>query len=243
MTLIWTASALIGLHIGGIAPASLPILSDLPAVAQAPTTLSKPLPPSDRQAIQRCFVAYKQALLDKDGDLAVAQVSTTTLTYYGKMRDLALRGDGTTVRSRSLIDQYLVLVLRHRVGLEALLPMSDQEVISLAIREGWIGESGLRETNIGAVTIKGDRADAVLVVRGKAYATPDVPRFVFLKEQKSWKIDITALFPVAEKFFQDWYAGDKASKNISTDTFLINVLSLTSGKPVSPDIWKPLVRS
>ena len=243
MTLIWTASALIGLNLGGLSPIPLPILSALPAIAQAPNTTLKPLPPSDRQSIQRCFVAYKQALLDKQGGLAVEQVSTTTLAHYGKMRDLALRGDGATVRSLSLVDQYLILVLRQRVGLKALLPMSDKDVISLAIREGWIGESGLKETNIGAVTVKGDRAEAVLVVRGKAYDTPDVPRFVFLKEQKAWKIDITALFPVAEKFFQDWYAGDKVSKNISTDTFLINILTLMSDKPISPEIWNPLVRS
>ena len=243
MTLIWTASALIGLNLGGLSPISLPILSALPTIAQAPATSLKPLPPSDRQAIQRCFVAYKEALLDKQGDRAVEQVSTTTLAHYGKMRDLALKGDGATVRSRSLIDQYIILVLRQRVGLEALLPMSDKDVISLAIREGWIGESGLKETMIGAVTVKGDRAEAVLVVRGKAYATPDVPRFVFSKEQKAWKIDITALFPVAEKFFQTWYAGAKASENISTDTFLINILTLMSDKPISPDIWKPLVRS
>jgi hypothetical protein len=242
MTLIWTASALLGLHISSIAPVSLPILSALPVVAQAPAPPLQSLPPSDRQAIQRCFVAYKQALLDKDGDRAVAQVSTTTLAHYGKMRDLALRGDGATVRSQSLVDQYLVLVLRQRVGLKELLPMSDKDVISLAIRNGWIGESGLKETNIGAVTMKGDRAEAVLVVRGKAYATPNVPRFVFLKEQKVWKIDITALIPVAEKFFQEWYTEEKASKNLSRDTFLLNILTLVSSKPVPPDIWNPLVR-
>jgi hypothetical protein len=242
MTLIWTASALIGLNLGGIAPNRWSILSALPAIAQAPAISLKPLPPSDRQAIQRCFVAYKQALLNKEGDIAVEQVSNTTLSHYGKMRDLALRGDGATLRSRPLVDQFLVLVLRHRVGLEALLPMSDKEVISLAIREGWIGESGLKETSIGAVTIKDDRAEAILVVGGKAHTTPDVPRFVFLKEQKAWKIDITALFPVAEKFFQDWYTGSKASGNISTDTFLLNILMLMSGKPISPDIWNPLVR-
>jgi hypothetical protein len=243
MTLIWTASALIGLNMGGIAPINLPNPSAFSTIAQAPTTAKKALPPSDRQTIQRCFVAYREALLDKDGDLAVAQVSQTTLAHYGKMRDLALRGDGATVRSLPLVDQYLVLVLRQRVGLEALLPMSDREVISLAIREGWIGESGLKETSIGAVTIKGDRAEAVLVVRGKAYTSPEVPRFVFAKEQKAWKIDITALLPVAEKFFQNWYEGAKATENISTDTFLINILSLMSDKPISPNIWSPLVRS
>jgi hypothetical protein len=243
MILIWTASALIGLNMAGIAPIHLPHLSTLPTIAQAPNTAKKALPPSDRQTIQRCFVAYKKALLDKDGDRAVAQVSKTTLAHYGKMRDLALRGDGATVRSLSLVDQYLVLVLRQRVGLKVLLPMSDQDVISLAIREGWIGQSGLKETSIGAVTVKGDRAEAVLVVRGKAYTMPEVPRFVFAKEQKAWKIDITALFPIAEKFFQDWYKGAKETENISTDTFLINILTLASDKPISPDIWKPLVRS
>jgi hypothetical protein len=243
MTLIWTASALIGLNMGGIAPIHLPNLSVPPAIAQAPNTAKKALPPSERQTIQRCFVTYKQALLDKDGDRAVAQVSKTTLAHYGRMRDLALRADAATVRSHALVDQYLVLVLRQRVGLKVLLPMSDEEVISLAIREGWIGESGLKETSIGTITFKGDRAEAVLVVRGKAYTTPDVPRFVFAKEQKTWKIDITALLPVAEKFFQDWYEGAKETENISTDTFLINILTLASDKPISPDIWNPLVRS
>jgi hypothetical protein len=243
MPLIWTASALIGLTIGGYAPIPLPILSALPTIAQAPKAALKPLPTSNRQAIQRCFIAYKQALLDKDGDLAVAQVSSTTLVHYGKMRDLALRGDGATVRSLSLVDQYLILVLRQRVGLKTLLPMSDQAVISLAIREGWVGQSGLKETSIGAITLNGDRAEAVLVARGKAYTTPGMPRFVFLKEQKVWKIDITALLPVAEKLFQNWYEDTKATENISTDTFLMDLLKLMSDKPVTQDIWNPLVQS
>jgi hypothetical protein len=238
MTFILTAFALIGLHLEGITPSN--ILSTPTLIAQAATYKPRPLRPSDRQGIQRCFVAYKQALLAKQGDLAVEQVSAATLAYYGKMRDLALRGDGATVRSQSLSDQYIVLALRQRVGLKTLLPMTDKEVISLAIEEGWIGESGLRETSIGAVNVKGDRAEAVLVVKGKTY--PALPRFVFLKEQKEWKIDITALLPVAEQIFQQWYAAEKASDNLSTDTFLTNILELVSGKPVSPEIWQPLVR-
>jgi hypothetical protein len=239
MTLTWTTFALMGLHLSTI------VLSTVPAsptpVAQVAVSQPKPLPPSDRQAIQRCFVAYKQALLAKQGDLAVEQVSKTTLAYYGKMRDLALRGEGATVRSQSLSSQYIILALRHRVGLKVLFPMTDKQVISLAIREGWIGESSLREITIGTVTIKGDRAEAVLVLKGKSFA--NVPRFIFLKEHKDWKIDITALLPTAEKFFQNWYVEEKASKNLSTDTFLINILTLISGKPVSPEIWQPLVRS
>jgi hypothetical protein len=238
MTFPWTAFALIGLHLGGFTPSN--ILSTPPLIAQAATYKPKPLPPSDRQGIQRCFVAYKQALMAKQGDLAVEQVSATTLTYYGKIRDLALRGDGATVRSQPLTDQYIILALRQRVGLKTLLPMTDKEVFSLGIREAWIGKRGLREASIGAVTVKGDRAEVVLVIKGTT--DPAWPHFVFLKEQKEWKIDITDLLPVAEKIFQQWYAVSKASDNLSTDTFLTNILELDSGKPVSPEIWQPLVR-
>jgi hypothetical protein len=237
MTFPWIAFALLCLHLAGITP-SIPSTPTL--IAQTTTYKPKPLPPSDRQGIQRCFVAYKQALLAKQVDLVVEQVSATNLTYYGKMRDLALRGDGATVRSQSLFDQYIVLAFRQRVGLKQLLPMTNKEVISLVIREGWNGARNLKEINIGTVTIKGDRAEAMLVFEGKTY--PASPRLVFLKEQKEWKIDITILHPVAEQILQQWYAVAKASDNLSTDTFLTNMLELISDKPVSPEIWQPLVR-
>jgi hypothetical protein len=238
MTFTLTAFALIGLHLGGITPRN--ILSTPTPIAQAATYKFKPLPPSDRQGIQRCFVAYKQALLAKQGDLAVEQVSATTLAYYSKMRDLALRGDGATVRSQSLSDQYTVLALRQGVGLKKRLLMTNKELISLSIEEGWFGESRLRDLSIGNITVKGDRAEAVFVVKGKT--DPAFPSFVFLKEQKEWKIDITALLPVVEQSFQQWYAVAKALDNLSTDTFLTHMLELISGKPVSPEIWQPLVR-
>lgn len=218
-----------------------PAETPLPSVSPPQTSpAAKPTTDPATQSIRDCFKTYKEALIAREGLTAANQVSQTTLEYYGQMRDLALHGDAKTVQGRSLADQYLVLALRHRVGLIKLQPMTNKAVVSLAVSEGWIGESSLSETELGDLSIQNDRAEAPLVVSGQPY--PTGPKFVFLKEQGQWKIDITALLPTAEQFFQQWYDNDNKEAPISKDAFLLKILALVSGKPVPAEIWQPLVK-
>jgi hypothetical protein len=237
MTVTLSLAAALVLHLDPILPApqiASAWLADASTSSAAPKSLT-----SDETLIRQSFDRYKTALLKRQGAIATHQVSNSTLAYYGKMRDLALRGSERTVRSlSSLSDQYLVLALRHRVGLKALLPMSDKDVVSLAVREGWIGENGLAEINLGTISVQDRRAEAVLVIKGTPY--PEAPRFIFLKEQTGWKLDLTAILPVAETFIQQWYLEDNASAAISKDAFLMKILGLVSESKVPETIWQPL---
>jgi len=83
------------------------------------------------------------------------------------------------------------------------------------------------------VTVDKGFAKAPFLANGK---TTDF-YFHFYKEAKSWKIDLTALFPASITIF----------KNIATESglaendFLFSLLENMTGKKPDPSIWKPLI--
>ncbi len=232
----WVASLVIALPISSVlllTPPSLIAAAPANADAAAPSP-SEPESP-DLVAIRACFAAYKAALVSRDGAAAVEQVSTSTLEYYGQMRELALYAKQAELQKRSLTDQYIVLTLRHRVGLPDLQPMTAADVVRLAIEEGWTGDSEVKTLDLGTVTVDGNQARGNL----KMLNEPENSEFafVFVKEPEGWKLDITKLLFAAEAFLQDWLMTDDTPPAAG----LITLLEFVSERQVSPDIWLPLI--
>ncbi len=216
-----------------LTPPSLSAAAPANADATAPSP-SEPESP-DLVAIRACFAAYKAALVSRDGAAAVEQVSTSTLEYYGQMRELALYAKQAELQQRSLTDQYMVLALRHRVGLTDLQSMTAKDVVRLAIEEGWTGDSEVTTLELGTVTVAGDRAKANLKMLGEPENSEFA--FAFVKEPDGWKLDITKLLFAAEAFLQDWLMTDDTPPAEG----LITLLEVVSERQVSPDIWLPLL--
>ena len=64
---------------------------------------------ADAATLRRVFKAYKEALLNADGETAVRLVDRETLTYYDRVKRLALEGDSETVHAQSFIDRLLIV--------------------------------------------------------------------------------------------------------------------------------------
>lgn len=188
----------------------------------------------EQAAVRRCFVSYKEAILKQNGKESVRFVNQATVAYFGKMRDLALGGAETDVRRLPFFHKMMILSYRHRVPLDSLLKLSAEELFVYGVDKGWIGRESVSESNLGRVSVSGEEARAVFVLRGK----PTPIEYRFTKEGGAWKLDFISLMPVVDAAF----GAAAREANVDEDSFVVLLLELASGKKVSPDIWQPLVK-
>jgi hypothetical protein len=179
--------------------------------------------------VRTCYEGYKQAILDQDGDAAVAMVDETTLKYYGEMRHLALEGTADVVHNLTTIDKIMVLMLRHQILVEDLNQMNAESLFVYAVDQGWIGRESVANIDLGDITVSGDQATGVHISGG----TKSSLKWKFQKENGAWKIDITSIMPMAEQAFQEIIQESGQSE----DEFLVTILESISGKNVPRSIW------
>jgi hypothetical protein len=86
-------------------------------------------------------------------------------------------------------------------------------------------------TDIGQVQVFGNDASAEYVRSGK----PTTLKYRFTKEDGRWKIDLTALMPIADQAMSVLIKNE----GLDEDTFIINLIELVSGKKAAPTIWQP----
>jgi hypothetical protein len=186
----------------------------------------------DNESVRACFEGYKQAILDQDGNAAVALVDGNTLEYYGEMRRLALEGKPEIVRNLSTIDKMMVLMLRHQTPVEDLSQMSGDSLFVYAVDKGWIGRESVISNELGDITVSGDHASGVHVSAG----TETPLRWMFQKKDGNWKLDITSIMPAADQAFKQMIRESGQSE----DEFLVAILESVSGRRVPESIWEPM---
>jgi len=190
--------------------------------------------PPDPQPIRECFDQYKQAILNQKGEEAVHRVDSSTLRYYALMKDAALNAKEQEVRNMTIVDKLNVLGFRHRIGIGQLQRLSEQELFVFLVDQGWIGREGVADGGLGQISISGNTAEGEFLSRGQK--TP--LKFSFVKEDGMWRLDLTAQLPMVSQ-------GMKAAISklgVTEDEFIANMLEIISGKPVTKDIWEPLVK-
>jgi hypothetical protein len=107
----------------------------------------------EAQMVRQVFEKYKQAVLSDNGEAAASLLSQGTIDYYGDMQQLAVCASPQEVRNQSMVNRMQVLLLRWRVPPEVLPQMSELELVTYAVNQGWIGKSGVVTVDIGDVTV------------------------------------------------------------------------------------------
>jgi hypothetical protein len=186
---------------------------------------------SEGELIRQAFLAYKAAILQHQGESSVLLVNTATIQYYARMKALALEGQEKDVRQLTPAHKIMVLTLRHRIPVGALRGMTPEKVFIHAVNQGWIGKNGVLDSDIGQVQIFGNDASAEHVKNGK----PTSLKYRFTKEDGNWKIDLTALMPLADQAMSMLIK----KEGLDEDTFIISLIESISGKKVLPTIWQP----
>lgn len=189
-------------------------------------------PQPDADQIRGTFGGYKQAILQQQGPSALSLINRSTLDYYARMKTLAMAGAEKDVRHLSPINKMMVLSLRHRMAANELKSMTPEQVFTYAVNDGWIGKNSVLDSDIGQIKISGNDASAEFVKGGKA--TP--LKYRFTKEGASWKIDLTALMPLADEAMRALIKNN----GVEEDVFIVALIESVSGRKVPSSIWRPL---
>jgi hypothetical protein len=187
---------------------------------------------NDTTAIRDCFMGYKVAILNDEGKEAIRYIDSRTIRYYTQMLSLTRSADSTTVAGLSFLDKLMVLSVRHRTTKAELKPMNGEDLLVYAINHGMVGKNGVVQNDLGAITIDESFATGQLIHNGQ----PTPLKFHFYKEQEQWKLNLTALFPMAEAAMQHMLAESGESEN----DYLLTLLEMTTGKKPAPSVWHPV---
>ncbi len=185
-------------------------------------------------SVVAAFDDYKSALIAQDGEAAAGVAADATLDYYDEMRILALTATRREVKSLRLVDQLFALGLRHFLPPARLQKMDGFEVFEYSVDEGMISENAVSKMEPTDADVSGDRA--LLSVEIDGAQAPFT--FVLVREDGSWKMDMTELLKLSDSAFQS--LADQSGK--SDEAFLMQLLTSMSGTKPSNDIWKPPAR-
>jgi len=188
----------------------------------------------DSAGARKAWEDYFAAANAKDGQKAVVLVTRGSHDYYEKMRVSALEADEPQVKSMPLMDQIMVLTLRHNLEASYLRGVTGAQLYSLGVSEGWLAMDEAKGMQVHSVNVKGDTASITVEQNGKRIAST----FQFVKEDGAWKLDVVDLLTKVGPVASAEFSRSAAMMNLSVDEFLLATLEEAYGKPVSPDIWK-----
>lgn len=187
---------------------------------------------SEDTLIRAVFDKYRSDLLNDRGTEAVKEVDSKTIRYYSDILELTISADSSKVETLSIMDKMSVLIMRLKISKEELLTFSGKDLFIYSVDHGMVGKSGIAKNSIGQITVNDNFASAPLGMKG----APTEVRFEFYKENGSWKINLTSIFPLAELVFEKLIKDSGKSEN----EFLIPIIEAATNKRVSREVWQPL---
>ena len=197
-------------------------------------TAALPAPAAEAPAaVERSFAAYKSALERRDGALAASAVSSNSLSYYDRMRKLALSASKRDLEALEGTERMLVLALRYQAPLALLTSGKPEDLVAYAVDAAMVSDTGIVETELGEVTIRGDLARCWIIVDGK----PTRGVLQFALEGGRWKFDLE----FAMRSSAGWISALALESGMSEDDVIFELLAGGSKKPIGPDIWQPLI--
>ena len=197
------------------------------AASAAPSADAQTAPDSVRAAFDR----YRSALLAGDGPAAVEAVDPSGVGLYGRHVALALDADSAQVRGLGVADRMAVLSLRHRVPADTLRAFDGAAALAYGVERRWIDGLALRLVTPGDVRVKGDRA-------WMGTGAADGSEIPLRRSRGVWRVDLAAL---AEESGPALLAM-AAEAGMTEDEFVAFALETLTGRPVGPDVWRPLAR-
>lgn len=189
-------------------------------------------PSADVQGVQQVFGAYKQSILSNHGSTSVKHIAQRTLDEYQQYVDWALRAERDTLERLSPISKMQVLLMRHLIPQNEWNNMSGEKAFIYAVDNDWIGAQQVTATTIRNIQISGATATAAVFIGNKK--TPH--RFHFIKENGSWKYDLTPTMHGSDRVLKSQIAQSGLTEN----DFMLRMIEGISGVKVTDAIWEPI---
>ena len=180
--------------------------------------------------LEKCFSAYKAAILNNKGEDAVKYLDSHSMDYFTMILEKVQGADSVAIEALSLSDKFNVLVIRHLATKKDILAFTPATMTAFAFNNGMGGQTNLEASTLGKAKIKGNNAKAYLMVDGKKTNT----EYEFNLEDGQWKIDITASMAKAETEMKDMLQGKDENE------FIFVMLELMNGKVPTNSIWKKI---
>lgn len=187
---------------------------------------------NEEKLVRERFESYRTNLLNDNGNGAVEDVDSKTINYYSELLKLTKSADSSKIESLSIVDKMMVLILRLKVSKAEIVSFDGRSLFIYAVDNGMVGKGSVAKNTIGDINVNKNFAAAELLVNRK----PSELYFEFYKEEGTWKLDITSLFPMANMLFEKLIADSEKSEN----DFLLPLIEAASGKKMSPEVWLPL---
>jgi hypothetical protein len=185
----------------------------------------------DRADVKKAYKSYRQAIVEDLGQASLRFVCGTTIDYYGEIQELALYADKAELTKHPLFDQLQALSLRLLVPGKQLKQMSPTELFAHAVDNGWVLKNSVNQSVIGAITIKGDSAEAVIMMAGKVAGG----NFHFCREDGAWKFNLLTVIQHSRMQFE----GVARHRGLSGEEMIMRILEQFPDEKVTPKIWKP----
>ena len=186
----------------------------------------------EEKRVRTTFENYKSAILNENGAEAVNYLDSRTIAYYTEIVSLVKTADSIAVEGLSFQDKFIVLTIRHRATREEILEFDGKSLIVFAVNKGMIGKNSVMNCSIGEVNVNRGFANGEFLSNGQK--TPFL--YEFNKEDNQWKIDLTAIFSLADLVFKQVIAKSGMTEN----EFLFSMLESLSGTKPGPEVWLPV---
>jgi hypothetical protein len=190
----------------------------------------------EEAAIAKTWETYKQATLNRNGQVASSVIDTITTAYYDQLLSLIKTADSNTVEMLRSDQKFLVLCTRHIAGTEKIQSFNGRTYYSFLVQAGFFDGTNIMDNVLKEMNVKGDKAQAKLVDTAK-----DVTTILdFSKENRDWKINFTLFYARNSQKIWDWLVTES---DTTENALMFSVME--SMNDVLPDakVWKPLEAS
>jgi hypothetical protein len=189
---------------------------------------------TDKQQITRAFEQYKAAALNSNGRDAVQYLDKKTIDYYSHLLEEIRTADSVRLESSSVLDKYVVLLIRHSVDPKEIVNLDGRSFLSYAIERGFVGKSELVHNSITDITVSGNFASARMVSKEDGSAAP----MEFYKEKDGWKVNFSALIRLSIPAFRNLIRESGQDEN----TIILSMVEMSTGRRPDPTVWIPLAK-
>jgi len=186
----------------------------------------------EEDAVIQAFKNYKSSILNDKGNEAVQFLASKTIDYYGSLLKKVKEADSLSVNSMNLMDKIFVMRIRYGVSKAEIMSFDSKSLVKYAIDEGMVGKDGVIGMELGKVMIDKNFARTELVVNGEKAPF----YFHFYKEKGAWKIDLTAIFPIAAKALKQMVENSGQSEN----KLFSELLKYLEPEGPKNNVWNPI---
>lgn len=181
--------------------------------------------------IQLSFDAYKNALIQKDGDTAARLISQDAKQVYEFYREAALSGTPEEIKQVPLVHQAGILTLRGSVPPETLMEMDGAQVYAQAINSGliahkWAGVMEIIEIGL----INPETAVLTIGVKGEPGT-----QLAMVKEGAFWKISVREVLMQSNRTIEAMLI----EKKVTPEQYLKTVVETQLGPGTYENLWRP----